>query len=165
MTTWLTTTWQWCPKAKIQILGNQTTIPLPRHRDTEIMCIFIKVGYQKISRAILNKCRMYMQVTYLSDLCTAAGNALECHLWLKPSTKNSPYNWLMVPKPIPGEWQFQQRTLQTTLSLGNQLMLALPLGKWCQASSLAAGWYYTPTKTALYQKSTTGWKRHGIFPQ
>jgi len=30
------------------------------------------------------KCRMYLRVTYLLELCTALGNALKHRLWAKP---------------------------------------------------------------------------------
>jgi len=73
--------------------------------------------------------------------------------------------WPMIPKPMKGEWQMWQRSLQYTRSLVKQLTLLIPLGKW-QVMPLPEGWYYHLMEQVLYQKlQEKGWKQHGICPR
>jgi len=43
-----------------------------------------------------------------------------------------------------------QQALHTALSLGRNLALPLPLGKWNTTPDALPGWYYRPEENALY---------------
>ncbi len=154
--TWVTSTWQWCCQAQIQIRGEQPEILIPQVWDTELMRIFINAGYHKTDLVTLNKCRIYLGVMFLLEICTASGSVLEQHLWTMPCKTHSLHDWPAKQKPTPREWQFWQWTLQSTLSLRNQLTLPLPLGKWHKVHPHADGWYYALTETTLYHNTPTG---------
>jgi len=113
--TWVLETWLDCCKANIDILGVQPLPGSPRLRDIELMRLFINHGYQTMELAGLNRCRMYIQATYLSDICTASGDTLEQHLWKQPSPIPSQHRWPITPKPTLHEWAHWQRALQQTL--------------------------------------------------
>jgi len=105
-----------------------------------------------------------MHTVYFSELCTATGDVLERHQWQKPSQLESPYLWPPIPKPTTGEWQTWQCTLQQTYSLGRNLALPLPLGKWHWTQLTQTGWFYSTTDKALYRYNGTEWSRHGQTP-
>jgi len=148
--TWVSEMWGACHQANIQIIGDQPQLEPQRERDTEIMRLFIQQGYRKNELEVLNQCRMYIHAIFLSDICTATGDALEQSMWQQPAPITSKYEWPMTPQLTPGEWNTWQRALQQTLSLGKQLSLSLPLGRWIHDRATKHQWFHGPAKEAVY---------------
>jgi len=127
---WLTQTWGSCHTALIQVLGDTTEHKPPGKKDVELMRLFIRMRYQYMDLITLNQFRLYLWVTYILDICNAGGTKIKQYMWNQPTILESPYHWPIVPKPTPMEWQSWQQALQNVLSLGQNLTLPLPLGKW-----------------------------------
>jgi len=92
--TWLTQTWESCRPALVQVIGETMELSPPREKeDVELMWLFIRTRYQHMELCMLNRCRLYLRVIYLSDICNAGRTKLEQYLWNLPTIIESPYQW------------------------------------------------------------------------
>jgi len=163
--TWVTQTWESCQKHRIQVLGNHGDYSLPRQQDVELMQLFIRAGYWTTDLNTLNRCRMYSRVIFLSDICEAMGNKMEQYLWKQPQVTESVFHWPTIPKPTPTEWRLWQQAIQRATSIGQNLALPLPLGKWYNRTEHSPGWYYHAEENAVYHRTHEGYTRHGMYPR
>jgi hypothetical protein len=65
-----------------------------------------------------NHCRLFLQVTYLSEITTADGTSLTHDAWIGNRTQISPLLWPVQPKPGPKSFQMWRRLLATTFLKG-----------------------------------------------
>ncbi len=137
----------------------------PCAHDVELMWVFIQAGYQSKELEVLNWCRMYTRDIYQSDICNATGTKLEQHHWTHAIPGDSTYTWPIYPKPTPMEWRGWQLALQRSLSLGQNLQLPLPLGKWILHKYHRYTWYYHAGKEALFHQTPEGTTWHVILPR
>jgi len=135
-----------------------------REREIKLMWLAICIGYRTVELATLNQCCMYMRATYLSDICNAMGTKIKQHLWSQPTVLNSPYQWPSIPKPTPSEWQMWQQALWHALSLGNNLSLPIPLGRWAYSTKPRTGWVDHEEENAIYHCMPTTHTRHTMIP-
>jgi len=163
--TWLTQTWESCREAFIQILSDSMDFSQPREKDMELMQIFIRSGYRHTELGMLNRCCLFSQMTYLSNICNATGTKLEQYLWQTPHRRESTYIWLAMLKPTQMDWRLWQQALQDSLLLGRNLTLPTPLGKWHTTMGNRPGWYYHPVENALYHRMETEITRHSMYPR
>jgi len=90
---------------------------------------------------------------------------MEQHLWNQLQVAESTYHWPQVPKPTPIEWRLWQQVIQQATSIGQTLMLPLPLGKWYPWQENSPGWYYQAQENALYHQTEDGYTQHGMYPR
>jgi len=133
--TWERQMWESCWLHQIQVLGENTDYTLPRQNDVELMRLFIRTGYWNTDLNMLDRCQMYLHVVFLSEVCEAMGQKMEQHLWKQLHITESAFHWPKVPKPTPMEWRLWQQAIQQATSVGWNLMLPLPLGKWYLSST------------------------------
>ncbi len=162
---WISHTWEVCKQYHIQICGLIKELDLPRQSDIELMRLFIRSGFHPTELKILNKCRMYLQVIFLSDLCKASGKKLDQHIWQRPHRRDSAYRWPTIPPPTPAEWQTWQHAIAQTTLVGRNQMLPIPLGKWYTHKTTQPGWFYAAQENALYHSTAQGITRHGHIPR
>jgi len=70
-----------------------------------------------------------------------------------------------MPTPAPSEWLLWQTVLQQALSLGHNLALPIPLGKWKNTGKPRTGWMYNEDENALYHSMSTSLTRHSMIPR
>jgi len=128
------------------------------------MQLFIQHGYWKNELECLNRCWMYIYTIYISDICTATGDALEQFWWKNLILITSPYKWPVIPKPTTSKWSTWQCTLQQTILLGKRLMLPIPLGLWNNKSIATCKWSYSIINKVVYQHKNMGWHCHAQIP-
>jgi len=90
---------------------------------------------------------------------------MEQHLWNQLHITKSIYHWPKVPKPTPMEWRLWQQALQQATSLGRNLVLPLPLGKWYPQKENSPGWYYQAQEHTLYHQTEDGYTQHDMYPR
>ncbi len=163
--TWISRTWEVCQQYHIHVSGPTNRLELPCQADIKIMRMFLRKGYHNTELQVLNKCRMYLQVTFLSDICKASGRQLDQNIWKCPTRQESPHQWPIIPAPTPAEWRAWQQAIQQTTSVGRNLTLPLPLGKWFPLKMTQSGWFYHASKTALYHSMPQGVTRHSMVPR
>jgi len=156
--TWFSHCWVECIQRGITIDGNIQDFSMQRERDQMIMEIFLRSGYREAELATLNRCRMYLRVIYLSDVCNGQGTAIEPHFWSGNRTSDvHQYSWPKVLKPAPAEWHLWQCALTKGLHLGNSQKLAIPLGKWFDATDKNNQWFTDAEGLELYQRTNDRW--------
>jgi len=164
-TTWLSQCWLNCVQRGIDITTDTIEILPKRERDKEIMRTLADGGYRATELATLNRCRMYLKVILLSDICDGSGERIESQFWsgTTPAQIYS-YSWPKTVKPTPHEWDLWRRALQTSLNLGNQQRLPLTLGKWRQDRVGDVGWYTDTTGEQLFRRDLSGWFTYTPIP-
>jgi len=134
MESWLTSSWTHSRKLDIAITMDIQDIGPLKQNDKELMKIFIQAGFRGTDLQVLNQCRMYLQVTYLSEICSRLGIAIDKNWWDGQGTPlHTNYVWPRVHKPIQSEWNIWCQALQTSLNLWANRILPLPLGKWANS--------------------------------
>jgi len=63
------------------------------------------------------------------------------------------------------EWRLWQQVPQQATSVGRNLALPLPLGKWHPQKENSPGWYYQAQENALYYQTEDGYTQHGMYPR
>jgi len=82
------------------------------------MKIFIQQGVIDQELSILNRCRMFLHVIFLSDISTGDGRAINSQYWEGNMLCDSPYQWPRMERPTTHEWRRWKQHLTVALSLG-----------------------------------------------
>jgi hypothetical protein len=93
---WLTSIWKLCHRSRIDIsVKNHWTPSLLRTNDVMLMDYFIMNKYNPNELALLNKCRIYLQVLSLADITSADGEKImtSYKLGLLSQDRKSTLNW------------------------------------------------------------------------
>ncbi len=96
---WLKHTWLATREADIHLMINIPDFPLQCHGDQEIVHAFLQHGFRQPQLGALHRCRMFLQVLRLSDLCTGTGDRLLTSDWRKYQPLPSCYHWPKAVKP------------------------------------------------------------------
>jgi hypothetical protein len=71
---WLVSIWAFLSSINLQLQVRQALVPkIPRDGDIALMDYFVSMGLKPKILRILNRCRVYLQVILLSDICSADG--------------------------------------------------------------------------------------------
>ena len=146
---------QWCPTAQ-------------RQHDKSLMFAFQhKYGKQKKKLAQLNRCRIWLQVTTLSDVTASNGTSL-CPYALrgeKHPHRRSNYKWRGQNDMNKKAWKTWSAALKTTFT-SNGLQLHTPLGEWCDTIQSQMWPTYKDTEHTLYMAPTqigATWTAHRLI--
>ncbi len=139
----------------------------PQPNRTGDQCIMNVVSRRSSTPAstlrVFNRCRIYMQVTFLSELSTADGLRIDRQHWIGQRQRNSSILWPYQPAPGPKSFRIWRRLLATAFLLGHRkrvcprtvdLRLQQPLGPWLHTSyGLRSSWssFFSPSTRQLYQ--------------
>ena len=88
---WLVSIWKFLNKINFKILIRQAFVPTPpRQHDTNLMDFFVTQGTSHKTLKILNRCRVHLQVLFLSDICSADGTTIlqECKQGQHPKDRH-----------------------------------------------------------------------------
>ncbi len=163
--TWLSHCWYSCVQRGIFIDTDIADFDLPRERDQIIMEGFLRTGYQDAELVTLNRCRMYLQVIFLSDICNGQGTTIETHFWSGTAISNShDFRWPRTHKPNPSKWGLWQRALTRSFNLNNTRKLPLPLGKWDSITTQTNGWYTDEAGLQLFHQTEQEWTTFTPLP-
>jgi len=135
-----------------------TDIPPQRHGDIEIMQLFAKNGWKQPALQVLNHCRMYLQVFLILDIVMGTGSFIAAQFWDRLQPAQSQFRWPKTNPPPISSWTLWREALMTTLHLGRNQKLAVPLGKWL-AQSHPNGWYYHLPTNSLWESFDSQWQR------
>ena len=70
----------------------------------------------KQDRLVFNLCRMYLQVSLLSDISTADGESIQTHFWKGIQQRKGKGWWPKQPRPSERAWKVWRRILKTTFN-------------------------------------------------
>jgi hypothetical protein len=159
---WIRSLWEFLSASGISLSGAWMTVPLPqRQNDRYLMELFAEIGaYSDKDLQVLNRCRLYAQVMFLSDIVNGLGNTIRGeYLVLNSQTPlpvGSKWRW---PKqqPTRTEW-FQWKTALCTLSSpAGRLPDDLQLGHWVRSPHQLLPWRYDDTTGSLFRQTGNYW--------
>jgi len=90
----------------------------PRRYDQEIMHLLLQYGVRGLDLASLNRCQMYLQAIYLSDICTGDGKAIDSRYWEGKEQCQMEFWWPRTERPTATKWNMWCKILTVALSLG-----------------------------------------------
>jgi len=129
------------------------------------MQVFLRDGARGSELALLNRCRMYLQVVFISEICNGTGTQIAQHYWEgQKTTSISPYNWPRTHIPTQAKWNVWRQRLTSGLSLGQSQTLALPLGQWKAHMRERPGYFIEVQGNHLLSLQDEQWRAHTRIP-
>ncbi len=154
---WFTTTWYQCRLVEIEISNNVRDFETPRQVDIELMQIFLKHSLHGYKLASMNRCQMFLKATYLSDICTGDGTAINPQYWDGQTKCNSEFIWPQTEKPPNSDWTLWKKHLMSALALGQKDTLQKPLGNWAHHQGQMDGYFLETDGKHLFQRKQEKW--------
>mmetsp|Transcript_7589 Transcript_7589/g.11012 ORF Transcript_7589/g.11012 Transcript_7589/m.11012 type:complete len:473 (+) Transcript_7589:2061-3479(+) len=126
------------------------TPPMQREGDSTLMTIFIESGYRgRADLAQLNRCRLFHQVFFISDIASANGKVIDEVYRSQEANRDrvSTWKWPKQGLPDSAAWRLWGRALQHLEIHGK---LRVPLGEWKAPSHQRWQWQmHIPTQTVV----------------
>ena len=166
---WWVELWESLHNLSVRISLQYKRQPLPRLNDSTIMSTLMKHNIQENILLWMNRCRNYLNVLFLSEICTADGKYIDRRfLRISPSLVESE---LAFPPDQPS-WQDWQVWKATWLEITSQTgKLHSPLGAWVNNPPSLWGWVKLPEMnqiantrkdiTHIFERSTSSHTRSG----
>jgi hypothetical protein len=161
--TWLKHNWTFQHRSNIDI---EIAAPCPvirREHDRFLVPVFWDMGYRKSQLMALNRCRLFLQVSTISDLSSGDGKSIMECFWngKRNNYTTSPYKWPGCGDPSTQDWVVWRSALLTLFSDNPTSracrQLRLPLGNWLGADDKWE-WWISESEQRLYQHCDSTWK-------
>ena len=161
--TWISSVWKFATESGILVLPTTPDLKSRRVHDQFIMQIFGAAGISGKELRPLQRCRLFLQATTLTDLANAEGTHLttEALQGIRRQMEPAYYNWPIQKNPSRSDWQAWRRTLAPVLRQGlgeAGRKLLQPLGQWNDNERDKWIWFYVANERRLYQRTNNGWK-------
>jgi hypothetical protein len=107
----------------------------------------------------LNRCRVFLRVLFLSDICSADGTTI-LHAFRKgerSADRISNLDWPFQPRPPRSDWVHWERSLASLEECGKLLK---PLGTWVACSHQQWQCFYDSSTTIIYHTLGSTWRRY-----
>ena len=154
--TWITHLWQFCSRYQIKIQSKIPILSLSRKHDRFLMeeIINLKV-FTSGQLHKINQCRLYLQVTTVSDITTGDGRRITKVAWRGKRDSNyiNHHKWPLQGFPGKTSWQIWRRSLRLSLNL-SRLSLGAPLGFWLTDITEPWKWFYDPRSDMVFHSLT-----------
>jgi hypothetical protein len=111
----------------------------------------------------LNRCRLYLQVIYLSDISSADGRCIldECRLGNRPHNRQSTLKWPIQPKSPATAWKIWTTALAALHIHGR---LHKPLMEWIYASHQTWYCYLCPSTQSVFRNvHGKAWTKYPLY--
>ena len=146
--TWILDTYEFCIKNLISIKIGKSINP-SCNGDQSIMAKMAQQGYTARELTSLNLCRIYLQVTSLSEVTNGRGTLI---LQERKPRKSNQYKWPIQGDPTTAMWKDWDIALQRCFG-SDTLELNQPLGSWVCTEVEYYEWeWFVGTDGNLYQK-------------
>jgi hypothetical protein len=148
---WVTHTWKFLRVYDVYVTDNIPDFKPPRENDCLLIPTFAKNGFSGNNLRLLNQCRLYLQVLWLSEISTGDGTMIKLQAIKSPFQIHCHRSILFPNQELPSldAWRCWERAL-SGLCLPNGRRLRLPLGAWINRNSVM--WWYDTATQRLYQR-------------
>ena len=156
--TWITTTWEFLSKTQLQLRIPNIWTPSPQRQNDSFLMTHASETYNKGTATLkkINRCRLFLKVTTLSDITDATGRYIESNIWKgqRPTHRTTTLNYPLYERPPTPDWtafrKFLKTLLRDPLDPKSQLQETHKLGPW--HTQRHETWYtqYSPTTRRLY---------------
>jgi hypothetical protein len=129
-----------------------------REGDQALMRIFLALSPTQSEIIALNKCRLYLRVYFLSEICTGDGLEITDNAW-RGELLDVPLRTLSWPRqqrPVYKDWVIWKSFLKRSVLLRG-LKLRRPLGNWIRHDK-SWEWYFSPSEGRLFKSCQGSWE-------
>jgi Reverse transcriptase (RNA-dependent DNA polymerase) len=149
--TWLTSLWEFLHSSNITLTKTKNDILLFTN-DGYIMNQLCLQHRQK-ELQLLNHCRIYLQITNISDAITLDGMGFRNSIWkgTRLLMKQNQSQWPEQPNPSPQAWSLWRRALQATFDTNANGKFTHPMHITSLQPSPHWIWHYCESEQRLYQ--------------
>ncbi len=157
---WLISIWQLLSEINLKIAIRQAYVPSPlRENDIALMDYIVTLNVSNKILKRINRCRVHLQVIFLSDICSADGSfILPCYKQgRQDSYRRSTLDWPRQPSPPRQDWALWSRTLCHLETAGK---LSKPLGSWVAMGHQKWSSFYDPSTSEVHIHEPNGWNVH-----
>ena len=157
---WMKSTWEALLDTSLTIKGENLATRPQREHDTHLMDVFVHLPTMDRSTLLtLQKCRLFLGVSTLSEICTADGAFINIEAW----TGTTPA--ALKPRDIPAltpsrdDWIIWQHWLRVAFLFPQTTSryLRQRLGPWHIHTPTRWQWYRQNTDHHLFQRTPQGW--------
>ena len=155
-TSWMTHTWKFLSESDIKLDVSVPEFPLARESDALLIPTFVARGFCDAELFQLNRCRIFLQVISLSDICSGCGKYILKSSWegIFESTRHNPYVW-PYQSPLPPSYWITWKKALSKLATPTRV-LHQPLGKWLNKHGTSY-FYDPPTERIYFQDEHQFW--------
>ena len=155
---WVKMLWKSLDRAQVKVHMKYDTIPAPREMDKTVMAICMEQGADKEKLLRLNRCRLALNIIFLSDMTTADGNYIEQSA-LEPCKQGirSRYSFPRE-EPTAKDWEAWQTFWVSYTGVAHRLHH--PLGRWTQPTHRLWEWFYDEEGDVLLRISKNTIERY-----
>jgi hypothetical protein len=110
------------------------------------------------------RCRLFLKVVCLAEICTGSGDAITEDAWLgRRGDVINEYNWPEQPRPPEKDWTIWQRLLRVFVASETTQKIVVHLGPW-DSKCLSWTWWVDPSEDPLYQHQGQRFFEYHRFP-
>lgn len=172
-------TWKFCAEYNIRLQEDTTSnLTLRRLNDLYLMEIFGHSGhfFSKAELLKINRCRLHLRVTTLSDITTGYGNKINtlARQCIRDNTIPHFYLWPRQPRPGPASISLWRKALRRCFPNTQTGYMEHSLGAWTVPVTKEWKWFFNPTSNSIYQRFGNIWRiwkrsssrgRIGMYPK
>ena len=158
---WMKFTWKCLSETQVTMRGPFIGIPTKRRYDTHLMDAFIqsdKIPDEHIE--ILQRCRLFLSATTLSDICTAAGTFIDLDVWEEklPSARATPPFPTITPSK--NDWIIWRSSIRKLFlhPISTSRELRQPLGPWNSNTPKGWTWFRNVDTDTLHYHNKDKWQ-------
>jgi hypothetical protein len=146
---WIKSTWEFVVRYGISIHDDLPAFHPIRYHDQLLIPLFYKIGFRGSSLRLVNQCRLFLRVTWLSEIVTADGRYIENSAVEKPYGLSSKAEFIYPAQVLPPDssWKLWREGLSRICS--DRLTLLQPLGPFIRADTIQ--WWFDGSSNRLYR--------------
>ena len=167
---WMAFTWKELAATSLSLRGPLATAKPNRQGETTISETWVARGLEVSLRMQLNEVRLHLGLTYVSELCTAAGTHVHIDVWncVRGSTTLPSLSWPNIKAPgrnAKAAWQSMLRSL--FIAPGHSYrQLAQPLGNWLHPQDDTWTWWLCPASDTMWERrQNSEWHTWSALPR
>jgi hypothetical protein len=156
---WIVETLKFMSQHNISINLGFPEFPLRRQHDSFLMTALYHSTIPRTQWKSFNKCRIFLQVLSLADICTGNGTSIRSSCFkgiFDPGSSRNGATWPSVPRPLPRDWKIWQSCLIHLFCVGTSLQLLTRLGMWYSTGKDTWAWFIHVDSTHLVRQSQGG---------
>ena len=156
---WLQQLWGAVSKYGIAMYKPNSSMKVPRKHDFALMDRVIQSKiFNRDEIMSINRCRLFLQVFYLSDIVTCNGEkilpeALNGKFLLHPQSR---WKWPRQPRPPKKDWKMWTLAINEAWILSETQFLHYPLGDWINDTHQIHKFVYCLDTSAIFETFTNG---------
>ena len=148
---WIKDVWYELHTQQIKMMEKTASLTLKRDNDIFLNEQFLTKGYPKSQLVLINRCRLYLQVTTQSDITSGDGCYLLRHITQRhnPLQHYSSLQWPRQEYPSQKAWLLWRKAIRQCFPTDAQARLREPLGKW-RDYDIKWGSFFDSSTTSLF---------------